>query len=278
MKTLWAYAKLNLFLDYLGKRKDGYHEVNYVNTPISLATKLEIEYNDSGEIKLESKNNIPLDETNFIHKIITRVKENFGLDFGIKVKIEKGKEFNGLGIGSSETAKILNELNQNFNLGMTKSELCEIVKDITSDACFSLYETPAIIRGFGERVFPLKKIDFWGIVFGVPANTPEKKTKWMFSKIKKEDFQPKDILPMVDAVIHNNFNEIKNNLYNFFEKLDVPEYEESFKLIKELRAKGYGSILCGAGPSVFAICKSKEEAEALAQEYKKYDLTIIRGM
>ena len=165
MKTLKAYAKLNLLLDYYGKRTNGYHEVNFVNTPISLATELNIEYNQTGEIKLKSENKIPLDNNNFIHKIVSRIKEKFNLDFGIEIEIKKGKEFPGLGIGSSETAKILNELNTEFKLGLMETERAELLKDITSDGCFSIYEKPAVVRGFGEQVFPLKKIDLHGVVF-----------------------------------------------------------------------------------------------------------------
>ncbi len=277
MKTLNAYAKLNLLLDFYGKRTNGYHEVNFVNTPISLATELNVKYNDSGEIRLKSENNIPLDENNFIHKIISRIKENYSLDFGIEVEIKKGKEFAGLGIGSSETAKILNELNEKFQLKLMESERAELIKDITSDGCFSIYEKPAVVRGFGERVFPLRKIEMHGVVFGVPAEVPEKKTKWMYGKITKEMFTPVDCLPIVKAIMENNWQGIKSNLHNFFEKLDIPEYKESFDLIKELRKDGYGSILAGSGPTVFAICKNKEQAEELSNKYK-YDSKVIEAV
>jgi len=257
--SIKAHAKLNLFLDILGKRQDGFHEVDFINCNLAMHDIITIEKIKKEEIIITSDNpKVPLDEKNFCHKIVSIIKEKYNL-CGIKIHIEKNIPFiGGLGGGSADAAATLIGLNQLFSLNLSDKEMIEIIKPITSDGCYCVVGGLCRVKGIGEKVekliFNIPKFNI--ILIQPEIKLPDKKTQWMYSNydnmIKKE---LGDIKKMISALSEGNQGQFFSSIYNTFTQLPVSEYDVSRELILNLERLGCKKAsLCGSGPTVFGIC------------------------
>ena len=195
--TMESYGKINLFLDVLYKREDGYHELNTVMQQISLKDKLTFREIESG-IKLESFGlKIPLDSTNLVYKAWEYLKDLSGVEKGIHIIIEKNIPVAaGLAGGSSNAAATLKALNQLWNLNLSLEELMKIGGKIGADIPFCLLGGTALAQGIGDVLTPLKSFNDIHILLGNPGIGVS--SEYAYSKINLEEKDHLDISKLIE--------------------------------------------------------------------------------
>lgn len=169
--TVKATAKLNLALDILGKRDDGYHELETVMAMVDLADYLDFSLRLDGNIKLESSSNaVPEDGRNLIVKAGLLLQRRFQVTKGATIKLDKKIPISaGMAGGSSDAAATLHGLNQLWELNLSLDELAEIGAEIGSDVSFCVYGGVAMCNGRGEKITPLPSLPPCWVVLAKPA-------------------------------------------------------------------------------------------------------------
>ncbi len=170
MLQLFAPAKINLGLQIIGKRNDGYHNIHSLFFPIkSIADILTIELAQSVTLICSQELDIP-NENNIVWKAANLLKQRYNIDMGAKISLQKNIPHGaGLGGGSSDAATILKGLQLLWNIDISPQELSEIASELGSDVPFFLQDHPALIQGRGEIVHPFMFSCEWTILIVFPA-------------------------------------------------------------------------------------------------------------
>lgn len=189
--TIDAPAKVNLTLRILGKRPDGFHEIESLMAPVSLADHLDIAVEEGRGVAFTcSDSSIPGDDTNLVCRAVAAFSIHTGLHFRARIHLEKNIPHGaGLGGGSSDAAATIKALNHLLNTGLGVSELESIAATIGSDIPFFIRCRPAIARGRGEIVEPFDELRSAEILLvkpPFPVSTPWAYTAYASQKIKKE--------------------------------------------------------------------------------------------
>ncbi|HBF11237.1 4-(cytidine 5'-diphospho)-2-C-methyl-D-erythritol kinase [Thermotoga neapolitana] len=247
-------AKLNLYLDVLEKRADGYHNIIGLFQTISLYDTISMEICKEGFF-LES--NVDLPEKNTIRKAYEIFREETKLEFGLKVKLEKRIPIgSGLGGGSSNAATVLKYLGKQFNVPFEK--LVEMAISVGSDVPFFLYGGTAVVKGKGEIVEKLQDITGYSVDLFVPLVSSS--TKEMYSLLTPDMYGkgPGNIEELHRAYLERDYEKIKKLSYNVFERIFLEKHPD---VLQDLKKFGEGSILkmmTGSGSAFFALYPSNE--------------------
>jgi 4-diphosphocytidyl-2-C-methyl-D-erythritol kinase len=247
-----SFAKVNLFLDVLGKRNDGYHEIISLMQTISLHDTLKIRLVEKKRVRVEST--VEIKGKNTIEKVYETLDKLIGLDFGIEVRIHKRIPVGGgFGGGSSNAASVLRYLS-NF-LKLNESELIEIASFIGSDVPFFLKCGTAVVKGRGEIVEWMRDVPRYGVVLSIPRLKIS--TKSAYEWFKKEDYgkAPCVVMELYQAYLNENYEAIKRCSYNAFEKIILPQFWEIAKAKEYLEKtrKPLITMMTGSGSGVFGI-------------------------
>ncbi len=266
--TLKSFAKINLGLNIISKRPDGFHDIETIFYPVQLHDEILIQKSNSSffESNIEILNS---NADNLIIKAKQKLEEYLNKIFSVKINLKKFIPLGaGLGGGSSNAASILLGLNQLFNLNLSGEELFNIAVQLGSDVPFFLDPEPSFAYGKGEI---LKKINFeipYPILVinpGIHVSTP-----WAYSKVipKKPEL---NLYTIVENGI-NNFSKLKGIIKNDFEEIVFRKYPE----IKELKQNLYDlgaefALMTGSGSTFFGIFpnldEAKKAADILADKY-----------
>lgn len=257
MKTK-AYAKINLTLDIIGKRSDGYHSLKSIMVPISLFDVVTVEKSD----ELIFDCDLPvLRENNHCVKAAKLYFESSGIKGGADIKLNKHIPFPaGLGGGSSDAAATLRLLNNIYNHAVSEEDLAYIALGVGSDVPFCLYGKPALCEGRGEILTPLDNIGKFYIVVAIGSDrlpTAQVYDAYDNAGEKPTDFSDK----MLAALKNGDKKAFYSSVGNAFEPV-AEKLCPNVRKIKSLLLK-YGAvsaILSGSGPSVFGIFESEEKA------------------
>ncbi|KMT22821.1 4-(cytidine 5'-diphospho)-2-C-methyl-D-erythritol kinase [Clostridium cylindrosporum] len=255
--TLNCPAKINLSLDILGKRSDGYHEIDTIMQTISLEDVIRIE--KSNEFSLEVKGgDIPLDDRNIALKAAKLMFDTYKIGGGLSVYIEKNIPVAaGLAGGSTDAAGVIEGINTLYCLNLCKKDLMDIAAMIGSDVPFLMEKGTALCKGRGEIVTPLKSMSGHLVLIAKPPISVS--TKEVFNNLKLEKIKKRpnnDIL--LDCIDDNNIDLLSKNLVNVLETVTIPMHrviEDIKNIMNEFGA--LGSIMSGSGPTVFGIFKDK---------------------
>ncbi|MEQ8187955.1 MAG: 4-(cytidine 5'-diphospho)-2-C-methyl-D-erythritol kinase [Candidatus Eremiobacterota bacterium] len=261
-----AYAKVNLFLEIIKKRSDGYHEIRTVFQTISLADELILEKTEEG-ITINCKDsNVPVNENNLIYKAVKLIKEISGYNKGINIILKKNIPIAaGLGGGSSDGAATIRGLNKLLRLNLTPSEMLQIAATTGSDVPFLLEGGTVLAEGKGEKLVTfLPTPDLYIVVIKPDISVS---TEWAYKQWKPGIKQCVNVENFI-----RNINSLtgKNLLFNSFEGI-IEKHYPVIKTIKEkLDMMGVkDNLLSGSGSSVFALTKELEKAEKIKKEFKK---------
>ncbi len=263
-------AKVNLFLDIVSKRDDGYHSLNTVYQLIDLSDSLEFDVIKNG-IEIISENLIvPSDQSNIVFKSVQILSEYAGLkDIGIKVKINKKIPIGaGLGGGSSNAAATIVALNKLFQLNLEFDDLLNIAQRIGMDVPFHLFGGRCIGTNRGEIIEPITN----DIIYLVLVNTElEISTKWAYQQIELETvIKHPSLTNFIKVLSDSSINGIGKKLYNTFEQFIFPRYPILDEIKKELLNEGaYGALMSGSGSTIFGIFESKSQAETVRDKLKE---------
>lgn len=254
-----APAKVNLSLRVLGRRSDGYHEIESLVVPVSVFDELEIEHHPGGILEFTcDAEGVPSDDSNLVVRAIRLFCESCGLVAGVRVHLHKQIPHGaGLGGGSSDAAAVLSALNRLFETGLDLDVLCRMAADIGSDVPFFLLQSPAWMRGRGERVAPVSGMESVPLLlikppFGVP--TPWAYKQWARSlPLEGIPYEPQ---PLESGALVNDLER------PVFEKyLILADLKRWLIAQQEVR----GALLSGSGSTVFAVLKQREMGFALGE-------------
>jgi 4-diphosphocytidyl-2-C-methyl-D-erythritol kinase len=256
-----APAKINLSLDVLRKREDGYHEVEMVMTMVDLADRLEMEELPRDTIIISSQAGyIPLDEKNLAFQAAKLIKERYAVKKGVYIHLDKRIPVSaGLAGGSTDAAAALRGLNRLWNLQIPNEELSKLGEELGSDVPFCVKGGTAIARGRGEKLEHMEAPPpCWVVLVKPPINVS---TADVYGRLRANEIQnhPRTDV-MVAAIRDGDFQGICASLSNVLEEVTVQLHPE-VRYIKEamLRLGADGALMSGSGPTVFALVQRESK-------------------
>lgn len=262
-----AYAKLNLALDVVRKRKDGYHDLKMIMIPLELYDELLFEENE--EIILESNMDI---ENNAILKTIHLIKETCQVNKGVKITLDKKIPIGaGLGGGSADIAATIRGLNQLWHLNLSHQELEEMALKLGSDTLFCLYNKSAYVYGRGENMLyiptpPIKRIY---VIYPEVAVS----TKKVFENHTIE-FNPYKFNRLFTFYVNEKFNLFFKRAYNVLTETTLKVYPEIARLKRDVTKLSKLARMSGSG-STFYIPVFKEKEHKIAKKIAKLPYKVL---
>jgi 4-diphosphocytidyl-2-C-methyl-D-erythritol kinase len=281
--NLIAPAKINLYLEIIGDRPDGYHELVMILQSIELGDHIELRSNGTQSINLHCNHPlVPLDHTNIAYRAAQLIVEQFPQAFanygGFDITIDKRIPVAaGLAGGSTDGAAVLLGLDLLWELGLTVPQLQSLGEKLGSDVPFCVSGGTAIATGRGEKLDPIHDLDNLWVVLAkyqsLAVSTP-----WAYKTYKQQygdnyindntGIQSRSSQvhsgPLVEAIRYQDSQKIGQLLHNDLEKVVLPEYPQVAELKRVLQAAGgLGTMMSGSGPTVFTLCQSQTEAETI---------------
>ncbi len=254
-----APAKINLILDTLHKRQDGFHEVEMIMTMVDLADRLEMEELNRDQIIITSQvGYIPLDEKNLAFQAAQLVKERYQVKQGVYIHLDKKIPVAaGLAGGSSDAAATLRGLNRLWKLNISNEELSELGAELGSDVPFCVTGGTAIATGRGERLEAIASPPQCWVVLAKPPITVSTADVYGRFKANEVNKHP-SVKEMLAAIERGSFTDMCGALGNVLESVTLQLYPE-VKQLKEsmLKLGADGVLMSGSGPTVFGLV-SKE--------------------
>lgn len=264
-----AYAKINLALDVVRKRADGYHDLEMIMAPITLHDLLYIDVIDQG-IVIESNSKImPVDQNNIMYKVAKYMMEEYDIKKGIKIFIYKHIPIQaGLAGGSADGAAVIKAINHLFHLNLTLSKMAEIGKQIGADIPFCIYEKIAFVEGTGE------KLQFISTPFDAKLLLvkPRKgvSTKKAFQSLNFDTIVHQDCRTMRAGIEEKNYQKVLDNLQNTLEQPALQMVPEIQTIKAEMLELGFdGALMSGSGSCVFGITQDETIVEKGYQYFRK---------
>lgn len=277
--VLNSYAKLNLYLKVISRRKDNYHNLETIFERIDLADKIILKSRRDNRIIITSDcGEVPTDESNLAWRAAQSLKDKFNLKAGLDIKIIKRIPVaSGMAGGSSNAASVLMGLNRLWELRLNKRKLLEFGKSLGADVSFFIHDYPfAVGLGRGDEIHPLnslEKIRFWHIVVvpRIQVSTASVYQKWDKIPQKVRLTTPySNVKMLTSALRRNDFSLIKRGLFNSLEQASIRLYPEIARIKEEFTRLGLKSILMsGSGAAVMAIVSSRKEALSLGRQLKR---------
>ncbi len=249
-----APAKINLSLDVLHKRPDGFHEVKMIMTTIDLADRIELSERKDGQITILSHNRyVPDDNRNLAYQAAALLKERFNVKQGVSIGITKVIPVAaGLAGGSSDAAATLRGLNRLWKLGLTLDELAEIGAEIGSDVSFCVYGGTAVATGRGEIVQHIPAPPHSWIVLAKP--TIGVSTAEVYNNLDLSKVEHPDVEGMLAAIHENDYEKMIGLVGNVLESVTLKLYPEVAHIKEQMKKFGADAVLMsGSGPTVFGI-------------------------
>ena len=274
--TLSANAKINLTLDILGTREDGYHEVAMIMQEISLHDALSMGKINQGislTIVIEGQQgNLPADESNLCWKAAALVQKEYNLQEGVEIHLTKRIPMAaGLAGGSADAAAVLKGMNHLFRLGMTEARLCELGARLGSDIPFCIMGGTMLATGRGEVLTRLPSFPRLSVVLAKPPVGVS--TAWAYKTYDAGyDGPHPDNEAMLEAIHGGDVHKAAGLLCNVLEgvtETEHPVIADYKRLMMEHGAMA--SMMSGSGPTVFGLVREKQQAWHLADTLKKYD-------
>lgn len=263
--TLKAYAKVNLALDVLRKRQDGYHDVKMIMQNLDIYDELEFEVvardTEDARITLSvNKPGIPTDDSNLVNKAIALLFDEFGIRSHIKVNLIKNIPAEaGMAGGSTDCAAALKAVNTLYNLGLTTEELMKRGVRLGADVPYCVLGRTSISEGIGEVLTPIKGLPSCHVLVAKPPVNVS--TKEIYTNLKADELTlHPDVDGMVEALEGGNLYSIADRMANVLETVTIhmhPEIEELKALMKDMGA--LNAIMSGSGPTVFGIFEDKDK-------------------
>ncbi|MBE0313618.1 MULTISPECIES: 4-(cytidine 5'-diphospho)-2-C-methyl-D-erythritol kinase [Bacillaceae] len=249
-----APAKINLSLDVLSKRPDGYHEVEMIMTTIDLADRIELILEEKDSIKINSLNRfVPDDQRNLAYQAANLLKKKFNVKKGVTIKIEKNIPVAaGLAGGSSDAAAVLRGLNKLWDLQLTLDELAEIGAEIGSDVSFCVYGGTALATGRGEMIKEIPAPPICWVVLAKPFIGVS--TADIYKKLNVSQINHPDTEGMIECIRTGDYEAMCNNVGNVLEDVTLNLYPEVAQIKDQMKKFGADAVLMsGSGPTVFGL-------------------------
>lgn len=271
---LKALAKINLGLDVIRRREDGYHEVKMIMQTIRLYDRIVMR--KRREPKIQVKTNLfylPENENNLVYKAAKLLIEEFKIQQGVQIDLQKFIPVAaGMAGGSSDAAAVLYGMNRMFHLGLSLEELMERGVKIGADVPYCLMRGTALAEGIGEQLTKLSPVPQCKILIAKPAISVS--TKFVYENLKLDE---NTVHPDIDLLIQDietkNLADMAAHMGNVLESVTIPNYPVIAQIKEQMIKDGaLNAMMSGSGPTVFGIFDDKEKAEVAYKRMREGNL------
>lgn len=276
MITVNGRAKINLTLDILGRRADGYHEVEMIMQSVALHDTVELTKIPAG---IELHINVPwlkADSSNLAWRAAALMQEEFGLKEGVALRLTKRIPVAaGLAGGSTDAAAVLRGMVELFSLDVSTERLCELGARLGSDIPFTLLGGTMLASGRGEQLTRLADFPTTYVVLAKPHLSVS--TAWAYQTYDRAPaIAHPDNVKMRAAIARGNRQEAASLLCNVLESVTITKYPV-IKVLKEKmkQAGALASMMSGSGPTVFALAEDEAAAERIAAAVRQSDVDVF---
>ena len=265
---LQAFAKINLGLDVLGKREDGYHEVRMIMQTIRMYDQLDMRKSVEPGIHLTTnKKYIPVDENNLVWRAAKLMMDTCGIMEGVSIHLHKVIPVAaGMAGGSSDAAATLVGMNRLFHRGLSKEKLMELGVQIGADVPYCVLRGTALAEGIGEKLTVLPPMPDCWILIGKPGISVS--TKYVYTTL---DLNTDTVIDgMKKALEDGNLYGITERMGNVLQDVTIPAYPEVERIKEQMKALGaVNAMMSGSGPTVFGIFDNEEKAQKACQKLRE---------
>lgn len=259
--SLKALAKINLGLDVLGKREDGYHDVRMIMQTIHLYDRVEIKKTRSPHIHVETNlYYLPVNEDNLVYRAAKLMKDEFQIKEGVRIVLQKFIPVAaGLAGGSSDAAAVLVGMNRIFNLGLKQNKLMELGLKIGADVPFCIMRGTALAEGIGEKLTALPPMPKCPVLIAKPAISVS--TKTVYEGLKLYDgMEHPDIDGVMESIQQKDLKGVAFHMGNILETVTIPMYPVIKDIKKLMMDNGaLNAMMSGSGPTVFGLFPNEKE-------------------
>lgn len=271
---LKARAKINLGLDVIRKREDGYHEVKMIMQSLNLYDKVTIYKLDTREIRITTNRSyLPTNEDNLMYKAAKLMMDRYDIRSGVEIRLEKFIPVAaGMAGGSSDAAATLVGINQLFGLGVSRKELMELGVRIGADVPFCIMRGTVLAEGIGEKLTKIKPMPSCPIVIAKPGINVS--TKLVYENLKLDDgIVHPDIDGIIEAVNRGDVAGVCSKMGNVLESVTIKEYPVIDQIKRKMMELGaINSLMSGSGPTVFGIFETKKQAQTCVEKLRETSL------
>ena len=274
---LKALAKINLGLDVLRRKEDGYHEVKMIMQTINLHDQIHMRKIKEDEIRIRTNlHYLPNNENNLAYKAAKILKDEFDIKGGVTINLKKVIPVAaGMAGGSSDAAAVLFGMNKMYGLGLSMQELMDRGVKLGADVPYCIMRGTALAEGIGEKLTKLPAMPKCHILIAKPPISVS--TKFVYENLHANDLKPEDHPPVdaqVEALKEGDLKKLVANMGNVLERVTVPEYPVINDLKQMMLDCGaLGSMMSGSGPTVFGIFENEEDAKAAFDKIEKSGLS-----
>ena len=268
---LKARAKINLGLDVVRKREDGYHEVRMIMQMINLYDRITLRRSTEPGIRVTTNlPYLPVNEDNLVYRAAKLLMEEFKVTVGAEIELQKYIPIAaGMAGGSSDAAAVMVGVNRIFHLGLTKKQLMERGVKIGADVPFCIMRGTALAEGIGEVLTPLPAMPHCSLVIAKPKIHVS--TKFVYGNLKASELKEHpDIDGQVQALREGSLEQLVAKMGNVLETVTVPAYPVIDEIKRTmLKNDAMGAMMSGSGPTVFGIFEREERAQEVCRLLKK---------
>ncbi len=265
---LKALAKINLGLDVLRRREDGYHEVRMVMQTIGIYDRIKLTRLKTPGIRVRTNlYYLPEDGNNLAHKAARLLMDEFHIPGGLFIDLKKYIPVaSGLAGGSADAAAVLYGMNRMFRLRLSKRDLMERGAGIGADVPFCIMRRTALAEGIGERLTPLPPLPKCKVLVAKPPVSVS--TRYVYENLRLDgQVRHPDIGSLLDAIAAGDLPRVAANMGNLLETVTIPRYPVIARIKEEMRGAGaLNAMMSGSGPTVFGLFDDEDLAR---QAYRK---------
>lgn len=268
---LKARAKINLGLDVVRKREDGYHEVRMIMQMINLYDKITLRKKTEPGITVTANlSYLPVNEDNLVYRAAKLLMDEFQVDGGLEIELQKYIPVAaGMAGGSTDAAAVMVGVNRIFQLGLNKKQLMERGVKIGADVPFCIMRGTALAEGIGEELTPLPAMPHCSLVIAKPKIHVSTKFVYGNLKVRKLTEHP-DIDGQVQALRENDLEQLVARMGNVLETVTIPAYPVIDEIKHTMMKYGaMGAMMSGSGPTVFGIFEKEDKAQEVCRLLKK---------
>ena len=272
---LRALAKINLGLDVLGRRENGYHDVRMIMQSIYLYDEVKIIKRKEPGIRLATNLGfLPVGEGNIAYKAAQMLTEEFQLDQGVEIMLDKHIPVAaGLAGGSSDAAAVLFGMNRLFRLRLTQKELMDRGVKLGADVPYCIMRGTVLAEGIGEELSVLPPMPKCTVLIAKPPVSVSTKTVYEALDAKAITEHP-DIDGIIEGLKQGDVRAVAASMGNVLEDVTVPMYPVIDEIKKEMMAAGaLGAMMSGSGPTVFGLFENRAAAKAAQRKIREKALT-----
>lgn len=269
---LRAYGKINLALDVLGKRGDGYHEVRMIMQTIGIYDQVDLWRQEAPGIHVETNlSYLPVNENNLVYQAAQLLMEEFRIGEGLHIRLRKFLPVAaGMAGGSSDAAAVLCGVNRMFGLGLSKRELMERGVKIGADVPYCILRGTALAEGIGEKLTPLAPLPQCQVIIAKPGISVS--TRYVYEHLHADELRPgehPDIDGMIEAIRSRDLDQVAGRFGNVLERVTKKRYPVIGELKNAMRETGaLNALMSGSGPTVFGLYTDPEAAKRAYEAFR----------